>query len=265
MTNKGKPGNVEVAEQIALGLSLEKYGAHLKLTQRVYNFIGRWSSSGKIRPFAEITLAERVSVALLYRLTNDLRCVQELAVKGYSLQAVSLASSMFEGAYTLAYIGNDNDLAKEWVEHSDPTRTFRPVKKLVKGVLEKEGVPNLQAATDAKYKDYRQLCLAKHINPLLQKQHGIGKVNEDDKTIIFFSMGPDAESDAGIRTAWFALEQAAILSLMAFSSYLREVPSDEVLTDSAKEQMREMALRHKDLRKRAMEKWGSEDPFPDKW
>lgn len=81
-------GNVDHAEDAARGGALEAYGAHLKLTARVYDFIGTWSNSDELRPFADVSLAERVCTALLYRLANDLRSVQEVAVRGYSLQAV---------------------------------------------------------------------------------------------------------------------------------------------------------------------------------
>ena len=103
-------GNVDRAEAAARGGALEAYGAHLKLTARVYDFIGKWSNSDELRPFSEISLAERVCAALLFRLANDLRCVQEEILRGYSLQAVSLVASMFEGSYTLSFIGNDDVL-----------------------------------------------------------------------------------------------------------------------------------------------------------
>lgn len=260
------PGDVESSERAALGFAQEEYGAHLKLAGRVYDFIGRWSHSDELRPFKEVSLAERVCVALLYRLANDLRGVQGLALQGYPLQAVSLAASMFEGAYTLAFIGADGNLAQEWADHDDPTSTFRPIKTLVRGVMQKEGVPDVEASTEAKYRDYRQLCLAKHINPLLQKQHGISqKKASEDRMVIVFSMGPDVRSEAAIRAAWFALEQAAILALMGFSAYVREIVGKGILPAHAIEKMQELAKRYDDLHKSGIQRWGNKDPFPGKW
>lgn len=259
------PGNVERAEQAARGAAQEKYGAHLRLAGRVYDFIGCWSHLDELRPFAETSLAERVCVALLYRLANDLRGVQELALRGYPLQAASMAASMFEGAYTLAYIGHDENLAQEWVDHDDPTRTFRPVKNLVRAVMQKEGVPDIEAATRARYRDYQQLCLAKHINPLLQKQHGISKrVADEGGMVIVFSMGPDVESKSATQAAWFALDQAVALALRGFSAYVREIAGEDILPGHAIEEMKELAQRREGLHKSGVRKWGN-DPFPGKW
>lgn len=261
-----EPDDVEAVELAARGFAQEQYGAHLKLTGRVYNLIGRWKSSVKMRPFAEVSLAERVCVALHNRLANDLRGVQELAMRGYPLQAASLAASMFEGAYSLAFIGADENLAQEWVEHGDPARMFRPVKTLVRGVMQKERVPDIEASTKVKYRDYQQLCMAKHINPLLQKQHGISQRNlSEDRTVIVFSMGPDVKSETAVRTAWFALEQASILSLMAFSAYLREIVGKDALPSHVVAEIAELAQRCDDLHKSSIQRWGDEDPFPGKW
>lgn len=263
MTEKG-PGNVEAAETAARGTAQEKYGAHLRLTERVYDFVGMWSHSDDLRPSAEVSLAEQVCVALLYRLANDLRGVQELAIRGYSLQAVSLAASMFEGAYTLAFIGNNDALAREWVDHKEPTHTFRPAKTLVEEVVKKEKEPDVDAATKARYLVYTQLCLAKHVNPRLQRQHGISQKETEESRVTTFFMGPDVTSDAAIRASWFALGQAADLVLMGFSAYVREIVGSDKLPQKAREEMREMAQRLSDLRKSAIERWGTVDPVQGK-
>ena len=53
-----------------------------------------------------------------------LRCAALLAHRGYVVQACRLVASMYEVAFTLAFIGSDDGLAQEWVDHDHPTRSF---------------------------------------------------------------------------------------------------------------------------------------------
>jgi len=78
-----------------------------------------------------------VAVTLVFRLANDLRSVQMLAGTGYPVQALALVASMYEVAHTAAFIGNDESLAQEWLDHDDPTRLFRNVRLLTKKALTK--------------------------------------------------------------------------------------------------------------------------------
>ncbi len=50
---------------------------------------------------------------------------------------------MFEKAYCIAAIGNDEKMAKKWNEHDDPKGLFMPVKELVRFGLTKLGFDNI--------------------------------------------------------------------------------------------------------------------------
>ena len=73
-------------------------------------------------------------------------------------------------SFTIAYIGSDEQRAREWIEHEDPTRSFMGVRTMTKEGLAKLGTPDPDAQASVEYKVYRQLCMGKHSNPLLQKR-----------------------------------------------------------------------------------------------
>ena len=109
-------------------------------------------------PYKEVTKPRYVATLLIIRICNDLRCVAMLTVHGYSTQALSLTASIYETAFTVAYIGNEENLAEEWLEYSDPTKPFRDAYTLTEEALTKIGVPNVKQRADNWYKVYRQLC-----------------------------------------------------------------------------------------------------------
>jgi hypothetical protein len=200
---------------------------HAGLALRAFDAIGLAFE----RAAPEARQSRVVTTILLTRLANDLRCVALLALRGYPLQAATLVASMFEGAYAVAYIGGNDTRAQEWLNHDDPTTLCRPVRRLVLDVLAAVPIPDAEreAAAQRKYRDYGQLCLPKHLNPLLQRQHGLRREGAD----IALMVGPTTEPDA-IRVAWFALEQAAGLAAFAASRFVQEhVPADPRSTGGA--------------------------------
>lgn len=71
-----------------------------------------------------------------------------------------------------AYVGNDEERAIKWIEHEDPKRLFISVYDLTKEAIKSFNVSDIDGRTDKEYSDYRQLCMVKHSNPLIQMQHG---------------------------------------------------------------------------------------------
>lgn len=254
---RGEP--LEDAERRALAELEPELRNHTLLAAEAFDLLGAVLTSVPERRLAETPLALRVVAAvLLVRLSNDLRSVVLLTNRGYALQAVSLVASIYEIAYTIALIGSDTALVREWVNHDDPTRPFQEISRMTRNALTKLGISDTQA-WGRQYRVYRQLCLAKHANPLLQRQHGYQLVNTDVVTM----NGPDT-SPSAIRAGWFALEHAVGLACVAMRSFVgNHVPTDVCATLLAT--IENVDAKRATLNQLAQTRWGTEDPFPGRW
>ena len=250
----------EAEESAAATLEPELRG-HGELTLRAYEALELVLEALPEVPVQSVRLSRVAATQLLVRLANDLRTAALLAIRGYPLQAATLVASMFEVAYTVAYIDGDDELARQWGSHNDPTRLFRPIRQLVRDVIAKLPIPAAEgdAAVERKYRDYRQLCLAKHVNPLLQRQHGLERQGKDIAVLV----GPTTHSDA-IRVGWFALEQAAGLAFLAGSALLQHhVPAGR--QSEACTALSGVETERNELAQRALARGWGENPFPDRW
>jgi len=78
------------------------------------------------------------------------------------------------------YVGADDALAQKWIDHQDPTRMpFGDVNSITRKGLETIKTPDVQEQTKKEYINYRQLCWAKHANPILQKWHGLKSYRQE--------------------------------------------------------------------------------------
>jgi hypothetical protein len=188
---------------------------HALLTEQAFNLIGEVLGGMPEAPLCEVSQSRKALTALLVRLSNDLRSAALLALRGYPIQAAILVAAMYEVAYSIAYIRSDDTLAQAWIDHDDPTRPFGQVKHMTEKVLEKLGVADIDSQTNAQYRIYRQLCMAKHANPLFQTQLGYQLRDE----YVLAMNGPDT-SESAIRVAWFSLEHAARLSFLAVAVFV---------------------------------------------
>jgi hypothetical protein len=137
IANSGSLGEAEHAAMKTLAGELTQ---HATATEQAFNVVGDLMALIPEQRVLDFPAARRVAVALILRLSDDLRCAALLALRGYPIQALTLVASMYEVAFCLAFIGSDNTLAEEWVEHDDPTRPFRPVKTLTVEVFRRQGV-----------------------------------------------------------------------------------------------------------------------------
>lgn len=250
------------AEKEAFEALASEMAEHDRLARDAYDLIGATVTCIPERPVDESPLVTRVAVALLGRLSNDLRCTANLARTGYSLQALTLAASIYEGAFTVSYIGADEELAQQWRDHNDPLQSFRPVRELTIGGLRNLGIEPLQLEqqVEVEYRVYRQLCWAKHLNPVLQTQ--FGHHLEEDTDSVIFTNGPDT-SEESVRAAWFAMQHSVASvgrALVGFTIF--HVPDEHHDTLMAKHV--DLGQRSKDLERRAKERWGTENPFPER-
>lgn len=233
--------------------------AHLTLTEGAFNLICETLAQIPERPLAEVPQPRKVATALLARVSNDLRTASLLALLGYPTQALEVVAWLYEAAFTIAYIRADEDLAQRWIDHADPTQFFASVATMTREGLAKLRVPDAEQKANTAYRTYSQLCMAKHANPLYQQQQGFRVV----RGYVEAFNGPDT-SDHAIRAAWFALEHAVGLSLIAAASMISDhVPPDRKA--ALTEWLKQIEEGRKALEIKALTRWGGADPFPGKW
>ena len=234
------------AEREAINIFTPILSHHIGLTQYTLNVIGTALSLACVK---NTSTSQRVVTVLMARLANDIRSASLLALKGYAVQAASLIATVYELTYTIAFIGSNDEVAKEWVKHNDVTRPFRKVLTLTKTGLKNLSVPDPKRQVGIEYGIYQQLCLPKHANPLFQKYHSIRV--EGAKAVVV--MGPDT-SEAAIRDSWFALQHAARLAYLALRSIAENHIPPAVQGDLWK-QIERIGAKVKELDDQASNRW----------
>ncbi|RAV19475.1 DUF5677 domain-containing protein [Paenibacillus contaminans] len=248
---------IDEGEKIIEGQLMDEMQLHLIGCKNCCNVIAKSIEAFPVMDVNNVTSSIKVVTSLLAKILNDLRAASILSARGYSIQAATLASSLYESAFMIAYIGNNNDLADKWINHEDPSNLFISVKKLTEQGLKNINAPNYKELSEREYNNYRQLCMVKHGNPLIQKNHVYSM--EGNSVVAIF--GPET-SEPSIRVSWFALENAINYSMIALSSYinchLQTKTSSEIF-----EQFDDLKEVYKELHKKAVERWGNENPLPE--
>jgi hypothetical protein len=188
--------------------------------------------------------AARVCIQLLSRASNDLRCASGVVDYGYPAQAATICGSMYEAALAAAYIGGDEDLAREWLRHDDPTKNFRPTWELAAVI----GNGDEEITKDV-YSVYRSLCVPKHVNPLAASRMGVEMI----EGVPFLRNGPDT-SEFALYVSWDALVEGcrAVASALAYvAAALLDVPDRDALTP-----MIAGVLEHCRQLREAIARWG---------
>jgi hypothetical protein len=165
------------AERQAIQKLDSELGTHGIVSQRAYNLMGAVLSRMPTTKLRDVSQSRKVATSLLVRVQNDLRCASLLALRGYPDQACTLVASIYEAAMTIAVVGSDDHVAQEWIDYGDPNKPFRNIQKMTRDALEKLGVPEAEKNAERNYTTYRQLCMAKHLNPLLLSQRGYEVLN----------------------------------------------------------------------------------------
>ncbi len=255
----GQSETLQEAEVKAVEIMRRELGPHLALTQDAHNLIGMALISNPQGPVLDLPLSLKVSTNLLIRIANDLRGTVILAERGYPLQALTLAASVYEAAMQVAYIGSDEKIAREWVDHDKPDAFFKKIEQLTTEVFRKLGIPDADAQAKRDYRVYQQFCMAKHLNPLLQKHYSFQKIGE----WVVALNGPDW-SDLSIKGAWFALDYSERFVYIALAAFINShVPSQRQV--GLAEQINSFAAKRQELNQAAQKRWGTEDPFQGKW
>jgi hypothetical protein len=231
---------------------------HIELSARSYDFVSEVLTRAPEGPLSQISQSRKVVTVLLLRIASDLRCIGLVALRGYPEQACVLAASVYEAAFTVMVVGSDDVIAQGWVDYDDPNRQFRPILELTREGLRRVGADPVQHA-QRWYTVYRQLCLPKHLNPVLQRLRGL-KLGGSTVTV---QVGPDAGED-GVRLSWFALEKAAGLAIQASAVFAGHhlAPGKRKGLPAKKVEIERIVLA---LNERAANRWGYGNPYPEKW
>jgi hypothetical protein len=196
-------------EQRAFQLLAGELSQPLQLANRVLNMISRvWGLDSP----GTLSKGRIVRTLLLQRMQNDLRCCQLMAERGYPLQAAGQAAGVYEGWVNIAAIV-DEPTALHWLSHDKETTSFGSIRNLTERAF-KTMIGNREKA-NLLYAQYQQLCMAKHLNPLVEGLRGF-RVEDQG---LQFQAGPDV-SEIGIAQAWFSLERAARFAFLGIAVFV---------------------------------------------
>lgn len=133
----------------ALGINLKTFDVLASLFGEI---------SGKVQDI-DLEDHQYVHMKLGAKMLSDLRTIKLLTCKGYTPQAAVVASTLLEESLNMLYIGSNNCRAKEWLKHSDESKSVWKVRFLLDELKEKIG--------NGVRPVWRRLCQIKHYNPLL--------------------------------------------------------------------------------------------------
>ncbi|MEK4351323.1 hypothetical protein MKX41_10785 [Paenibacillus sp. FSL R5-0475] len=206
----------------------------------------------------DVSISLKVVNSLLMKSINDLRVIWLLSTKGYSIQAATVASSLYESAFNLAYIGNSDSLARIWNNHNDTTNTpFGSIKKITSEAIKKQSPENFISISNVEYSKYSQLCMAKHANPINQKNH----VYKYEEGTIIADSGPEA-SNHSIRVTCFSIVTSLGFIGYAIVSYVNEHLASYNTAELVSE-FDELGKYHTMLYDQFQAKWGIPNTLPE--
>lgn len=251
--------SLAAAEQTAVAALATDLKDHARLAVRASNLITGVLASLPDAPFNAVPQSCKVCAGLLIKIANDLRTAALLAGRGYPVQAATIASSLYESAVTVAFIGTDDALAEAWITHgtSKPLENFKPVWKMTEAAVARTG----QGAdvVERLFRIYTQLCWAKHGSSLFLIHQSYTRVGSD----YIASNGPNT-SDPALRAAFFGLEQAVALVFLATGAFIEDhVP--ERTREALGREWAEVGRERAELAARSHARWPRGDPFPGQW
>jgi hypothetical protein len=141
---------------------------YMELCGKEHNLFIRCANAVARQP-----LSHSASIMLMVtaRILGDLRVCQWAAEHGYAVQAASIGATIHELAYSAAFIGDSDERAAEWLAHDNERKSYPESghTSAIAAVLKGLGQPEY---SDREYSVYRDLCQAKHGNPMLQRNYG---------------------------------------------------------------------------------------------
>lgn len=186
----------------------------------------------------------RAQQMILARVTDFIRSIQILTVKGYPEQATVLAASVFELAHTAVYFKHHPQKATKWL---DPKSSIHDQMPKFLGVtwynMVKENYKYLNSDfVDNEYKIYKQLCWEKHSLPIM-----LDMIIKDN--LAHYKAGP-YDSEFSINRAWFCMEHSGRLAEMIIGVCF-EMELNEIIKIRS------------ELHERAIKRFGTKNPFTE--
>jgi hypothetical protein len=197
--------SIHEMESNAAAVAHKELAAPLKAATDVLNLATKLQANDA--PREKLSKATMVRLLLLQRIQNDLRGCVILVEHGYPLQAVTQAAGIFEAWVTVANIKTEGD-AVRWLSHAKENESFGRIRPLTQQAL--ENIAGDAKNADKMYYQYQQLCMPKHLNPIVERSRGY----DLDGSAIQFRPGPDT-SELAIRHGWYALERASRFANLA--------------------------------------------------
>lgn len=171
---------------------------------------------------------------LLSRLYNDLKSIYLLSLKGYSVQAATIACAFYEAALTVIFIDEEKK-GEKWLQHNKREQGYSNM-----GNLKKEVVKKLNWSSDTHdilKKYYTELSMAKHSNPLTLTVHSFVEVKDSEGSYKGLNYGPEF-SEASFRLSWFSIIMSMQLGSSALTAYvnsLAELIDDQLFINQMQE------------------------------
>jgi hypothetical protein len=222
----------------------------LNYVNEVYNLAFKLHEAMAGKRIADISSQSRAYFMILMRITDFLRCIQMLTVKGYPEQAGTLAASIFELGHTAATFHHAPDKAAVWVR-ADSIKQQMP--KGLGGHWKDVVTANSDhlgdgTCAESEYQVYQQLCWMKHSLPKMQDM----RVEQGEVALLF---GPYTD-ERSINHAWFTLEHARRLAELVIALLLPDYGSVE-----AKAALHAIGEQRAHLREKARMRFGLDNPF----
>ncbi len=252
--------SIEQLEAKALEKNFPEIKDHIDYLDSIYNLCFKTQQMLHDKKIKEISDLLRAQMMILMRITDFLRSMFHLIIKGYPEQAGTLAASIFELAHTALSFSKYPNAVTEWLK-SDSIHDEMP--KLLKIALEgknfvqyypqliKKNYENAGHLEHYKkeYRIYKQLCWMKHSLPKMQDI--IIRAGNAE-----FQVGPYT-NERSINHAWFSIEHGGRLAEFVIDCVLKSGEGD----DSLLNELQETGKIRENLNKKALERFGSDDPF----
>ncbi len=202
----------------------------LRLARMTHSFAER---ALRLRSAVPLDRPAQIQCRLMVQASNQLRILELAAERGYALQALGSAATLYEHVSALAYIHADAAKAAEWFAHQDFEESYPPPKKRAAGIrrmLAASGVPGRQIESLVRtWEDHHtRFCAAKHGNPVLLRKYAVTPEGKWLKLHLGPIAGPESTT-----LSRMALYHGA--RLLADASVLLASPASGAHTKSARE------------------------------
>lgn len=186
---------------------------------------------------------KQIAINLLVRIYNELSAVLLVCQNGFPLQAYAPASVIYEASWTVAAIGDNNEAAAKWFNHDSDKKSFDRVLALTTA-----GVKNLSGKyvpidADKNYSVYSDLCMAKHLNPMVQQYEGF--TTNTDTGMMTFQYGPKVTKRT-VKQAWWVMSSTVRFMYAALEVFIKHFVTEDKRS-SAWEKLDALASEHTKL------------------